>query len=182
DDLQALKSALDAQPTLRRPTLKGLASGTGLDGEGAPPPPKNSVTEHLPHLRRILPSTSDCVTLLSLPMSLKTGSLRVNVDQLGPDIGDFADRAMRLRCCTEKEAWRLSISPLYCGALLRMQVVIYVLRHLADHPTAYPHLRIVEVFRDTDRVAGNENRDEHIGIRIAVSFEAEEICPLQWEA
>ncbi|CAE7382294.1 unnamed protein product, partial [Symbiodinium sp. CCMP2456] len=203
------------------------------------------------------------MTLLSLPMSLKTGSLRVNVDQFGSDIGDSADRAMRLRCCTEQEAWRICASPLiaisaalaelceplqqlpedkafdlswpelarpqvwwwllvdeivahlqhaaeasqtaplardgsffvmalggperhasplqYCGALMPMQVLIYVLRRLVDNPAAYPRLQILEVFKDTDRRAADENRDDHIGVRISVSFEAGEICPLQWE-
>ncbi|CAE7716684.1 unnamed protein product, partial [Symbiodinium sp. CCMP2456] len=263
DDLKPLMSALDVQPTLHRPTLKGLASNTAPTDDDstltvqreilqiwrekaqAPPPPPTSPLVHVTHLRGILPSALDCMTLLSLPMSLKTGSLRVNVDQFGSDIGDFADRAMRLRCCTEQEAWRICVSPLiaisaalaelcetlqqlpedkafdlswpelarpqvwwwllvdeivaqlqhaaeasqaaplardasffvialggperhasplqYCGALMPMQVLIYVLRRLVDNPVliyvlrrlvdkpaAYPHLQILGVFKDTD--------------------------------
>ena len=55
-------------------------------------------------------------TTLLLFMSLRTGSLRINVDQFGCEIMDFADRAMRLRCCSENEAWRLSINPLLAVA------------------------------------------------------------------
>ena len=52
-----------------------------------------------------VPVMQDCLSLLSLPLSLQAGEIRLTLGNFGNQIVDFADRAMRLRCCNQREAW-----------------------------------------------------------------------------
>ncbi|CAE7748069.1 unnamed protein product [Symbiodinium sp. CCMP2592] len=67
-------------------------------------------------LDEFLPSERDCITLLSLPQYLQSGEVRLNKSNFGAQIIDFADRALRIRACTQEEAWRLTIMPVVAMA------------------------------------------------------------------
>ena len=90
------------------------------------------MTDHATEaLRSALPTSSECKAVLSLPMSLQTGFLKVNIDQFNIEIADFADRAMRIRCCSEKAAWRICQTPLLTLAA-SLAELFEPLQHLSE--------------------------------------------------
>ena len=68
---------------------------------------------------------------------------------------------------------------LFCGVLLPVQALFYLLRQLVDYPNSFPHLTLVSVFRDSDQQAGGEGRAECLEVRIKASFPASMLCPVQ---
>ena len=74
----------------------------------------------------------DCLSLLSLPLSLQAGEIRLTQGNFGNQIVDFADRAMRLRCCNQREAWHMLTMPAVAMAGALSQLCTPVLR-LSEH-------------------------------------------------
>ena len=131
-DLADLLAGLDQNPERHIPSLKQLASNCAPAGhpdtirvqrevlrewvEAAPSCFASQEALARGCLQRALPSEASCNALLSLPMSLRTGVIRINTDGFGPEIVDFADRTLRLRCCQPNEAWRMCFTPLVAVA------------------------------------------------------------------
>ena len=131
EDMRTLLASVDECPTMHKPSLTGLASNSApsddpdtmaiqqsilWDWVGRAGTLVSSTDQATELLRAALPTHSECTALLTLPMSLQTGFLKVNIGQFNIEIADFADRAMRLRCCSEKEAWRICQTPLLTAA------------------------------------------------------------------
>eukprot|EP00439_Symbiodinium_sp_Y106_P005374 s1929_g1.t1 len=171
-----------------------------------------------------VPVMQDCLSLLSLPLSLQAGEIRLTQGNFGNQIVDFADRAMRLRCCNQREAWHMLTMPavaragtlsqlctpvlrlsehqaldlswyqlakpqiwlhgpptrnatlpnsplLHLGALLPVQLLFYLVRHLLDEPGRFPNLSVVGV-----------TMMEHgpvLEVRVSASFPGSFLCPVQ---
>ena len=79
-----------------------------------------------------VPVMQDCLSLLSLPLSLQAGEIRLTQGNFGNQIVDFADRAMRLRCCNQREAWHMLTMPAAAMAGALSQLCTPVLR-LSEH-------------------------------------------------
>ena len=79
-----------------------------------------------------VPVMQDCLSLLSLPLSLQAGEIRLTQGNFGNQIVDFADRAMRLRCCNQREAWHMLTMPAVAMAGALSQLCTPVLR-LSEH-------------------------------------------------
>ena len=79
-----------------------------------------------------VPVMQDCLSLLSLPLSLQAGEIRLTQGNFGNQIVDFADRATRLRCCNQREAWHMLTMPAVAMAGALSQLCTPVLR-LSEH-------------------------------------------------
>ena len=131
ENMRTLLASVDECPTMHKPSLTELASNSAPSDDpdtmaiqqsilwnwvGQAGTLVSSTDQATELLRAALPTHSECTALLTLPRSLQTGFLKVNINQFNIEIADFADRAMRLRCCSEKEAWRICQAPLLTAA------------------------------------------------------------------